>query len=305
MSTRGWGRVLVPCLVTLVALSLLVGCGGAEEDASAEEADGKIVLGYVDWEESVAMANLTKVILEEELDYKEVELRRSEPDDVYDLIARDEVDAFQAAWLPNHFAYIRDVDDDVSVLRSWLDGTTRQSIAVPDYVGIRSVEDLERSGIDRLIGPKPGAAAVVSDVPVAALARFGVAADLTYPDAEAMLEEVDRLYDERKPFAFVAWTPHWMNAEYDFEYLEDPEGRMPGFIKPMDIHTAVREELSEEDPVAYDLMEGMELGEYQMVALEQEIRDAESPEAGAKEWVDDNEDRVKIWVKYAERSTEE
>lgn len=303
--TRGWAGVLVPCLGMLIALFLLVGCGGGEESASAEESDGKVVLGYVDWEESVAMAQLTKVILEDELGYDEVELRRSEPDEVYDLISRDEVDAFQGVWLPNHFAYIREVDDDVSVLRSWLDGTTRQSIAVPDYVGIRSVEDLERSGIDRLIGPKPGSAAVVSDVPVAALARFGVAADLTYPDAEAMLEEVDRLYEERESFAFVAWTPHWMNAEYDFEYLEDPENRMPGFIKPMDIHTAIREELPEEDPVAHDLMEAMELGEYQVVALEQEIRESNSPEAGARNWAETNEDRVNAWVKHARRSTDE
>lgn len=304
MKTRGWSRVLAPCLVMLVALSLLVGCGGAEENASADESDGKIVLGYVDWEESVAMAQLTKVILEDELGY-EVELRRSEPDEVYELIASDDVDAFQGTWLPNHFAYINEVDADVTVLRSWLDGVTRQSIAVPDYVGIRSIEELDRSGIDRIIGPKPGSAAVVSDVPLAALARFGVAADLTYPGAEAMLEEVDRLYEKREPFAFVAWTPHWMNAEYDFEYLEDPEDRIGGFIKPMDIHTAVREELAAEDPVAHDLMEAMELGEYQVVELEEEIRESESPETGTRNWAETNEDRIKAWVKFAKGDVED
>jgi glycine betaine/proline transport system substrate-binding protein len=298
--TRGSIGVLGPGLGVLsVLLLLLVGCG-AGEGASAGEADEKVVIGYVDWEESAAMAQLTKVILEDELGYENVELRRSEPDEVYRLISRDEVDAFQGAWLPNHFAYINEVDTDVSVLRSWLDGVTRQGIAVPDYTDIRSVEELERAGIERIIGPRPGSAAVVSDVPLAVLARFGVAADLTYPSADAMLEEVDRLYEERKPFAFVAWTPHWMSAEYDFEYLEDPEERIRGFIKPMDIHTVVREELPEEDPVAHDLLEAMELGEYQMVDLQEEIRDAKSPEAGAKNWTRSNEDRIDVWVKHAE-----
>jgi ABC-type proline/glycine betaine transport system substrate-binding protein len=80
---------------------------------------------------------------------------------------------------------------------------------------------------------------------------------------------------------------------------------MPGFIKPMDIHTAIRAELPEQDPVANDLMEGMELGEYQVVALEQEIRESKSPEAGARNWAETNEDRVNAWVKYARRSAEE
>jgi glycine betaine/proline transport system substrate-binding protein len=298
--TRGSIGVLAPVLgVLAVILLLLAGCG-AEEGTAAGTADEKVVLGYVDWEESVAMAQLTKVILEDELGYENVQLRRSEPDEVYRLISQDDVDAFQGAWLPNHFAYIREVDDDVSVLRSWLDGVTRQSIAVPDYMGIRSVEELEREGVDRIIGPKPGSAAVVADVPVAALARYGVGVDLTYPSAEAMLEEVDRLYKEREPFAFVAWTPHWMNVEYDFEYLEDPEDRIGGLIKPMDIHTAIRKELPAEDPVAHDLMEAMELGEYQMVDLQEEIRDSSSPEAGARNWTRSNEERIKAWVKHAE-----
>jgi glycine betaine/proline transport system substrate-binding protein len=36
-----------------------------------------------------------------------------------------------------------------------------------------------------------------------------------------MLAEVENRYDNREDFAFVAWSPHWMNQRYDFKYLED------------------------------------------------------------------------------------
>jgi glycine betaine/proline transport system substrate-binding protein len=37
-----------------------------------------------------------------------------------------------------------------------------------------------------------------------------------------MLPEVDSRYENREEFAFIAWSSHWMNQQYDYRYLDDP-----------------------------------------------------------------------------------
>src|SRR3712207_8618335 len=48
------------------------GCGGGGASSSS---GGTLTLGNIGWQENVAVANLTKVVLEEDLDYDEVELK--------------------------------------------------------------------------------------------------------------------------------------------------------------------------------------------------------------------------------------
>jgi len=90
---RGLRAVLVG--VTLGALGLLpAGCGFGDP--------GQITLGYLTWHENVAVSNLTKVLLEGDLGYENVELRRAE--DVvpaYKMVGSAEADAFQDTWMPN------------------------------------------------------------------------------------------------------------------------------------------------------------------------------------------------------------
>ena len=81
-------RLLVASLLLPVAGALGSGCGfgGA----------GNLTLGYLDWDENVANATLTKVLLEDDLGYETVELNLA--DDVgpaYQNLIDGETDAFQ------------------------------------------------------------------------------------------------------------------------------------------------------------------------------------------------------------------
>lgn len=52
--------------------------------------------------------------------------------------------------------------------------------------------------------------------------------DLDYELVEgsewAMLTEVSRQFDRGNSVLFLGWRPHWMFAEYDLKFLEDPKG---------------------------------------------------------------------------------
>jgi glycine betaine/proline transport system substrate-binding protein len=279
-------------LLALVTGMLTAGCGDANQaNVSTNE---RVSLGYVQWDESVAVANLTRVLLEEGLGYEEVELRRGEPEAILRDVASGDLDAFQGVWMPNHQSLFE--EDEAEPLGAWLIGTTRSSLAAPDYMRVRNIEKLEAAGPEKMVGVEPGAAPI--ETPTRFASRHHLEQDL-YPSTSAMLEEVDRLYEARRPFVFLAWSPHWMNEEYEFDYIEDPDGALGGLTRPARLHMVVRKDLGEEDPLAYALLDIILLDEHQVHDLELTIRDAESPQEGAGAWVRDHERLAQAWIEAA------
>lgn len=278
-------------MLTLSFAALAAGCASQEPAAG----DGRLTLGYVRWEESVAVANLTKVILEDELGYEKVTLRRGEPEKVLRDVASGELAAFQDVWMPTHEEMLDDVGGEVELLDTWLLGTTRSSVAVPSYVEAKSVSGLEAAGVEEVLLLRPGAAAV-SAVPRGTVGGR----EVFFSSTSEMMEEVDRLYEAGEPFAFVAFSPHWMNFEYDLEYLVDPGGRLGELTQPAEPLTVVREGLEEEEPLAHRLMQALTLSEYQVSSLELEIRDARTPVEGARTWADDHQTLIRSWVRKVE-----
>jgi glycine betaine/proline transport system substrate-binding protein len=287
---------LVAALLLAVATGLLAaGCRDEGSASPASSAGERLTVGYVEWDESVAVSSLTKVLLEE-LGYERVELRRGEPRAILRGVASGDLDAFEGLWIPNHEALLKGLnEDDVELLNPWMIGTTRSSLAAPDYVGVRRLDELEDAGVHKLIGVEPGAAPV--EVP-ALPPRYALERDL-YPNTSAMLEEVDRLYEAREPFVFLAWSPHWMNEEYDFEYIEDPNHVLGDLTQPARLQMVVRKDLREDDHLAYALLNAILLTEYEVHDLELTIRDAESPQQGAELWATEHEELTQGWIEAA------
>ena len=131
---------------------LAAGCEGGDSASPAtsdSSADERFSLGYVQWDESVAVSNLTKVLLND-LGYDEVRLRRGEPGAILREVASGELDAFQGVWMPKHRDLLGSLkEDEVELLNPWLIGTTRSSLAAPDYMGVRSLDGLQNAGVRR------------------------------------------------------------------------------------------------------------------------------------------------------------
>ena len=304
MSKLGNGRgrpaspltLLAASLLAVVAGSLAAGCKDESPADPASSAGERLTIGYVQWDESVAVSNLTKVLLLEELGYEQVELRRGEPEAIIRGVASGDLDAFQGVWMPNHEPLLKGLmGDEVALLNPWLIGPTRSSLAAPAYMGVRSLDELENAGVQKMIGVEPGAAPV--EVP-ALPSRYSLDRDL-YPNTSAMLSEVDRLYEAKRPFVFLAYSPHWMNEEYEFDYIEDPNHVLGDLTQPAWPQMVVRKDLREQDPLAYALLDVILLPEHQVHDLELTIRDAKSPQEGAKAWTRDNKELMQGWIEAA------
>jgi glycine betaine/proline transport system substrate-binding protein len=309
------GRVTKMLLAAVATLALVAGCGGGGGSESGGGGGGELTLGVAGgWTENEAVSNLSKVVLEEEVGYEEVAVETADLGLVFQGVAGGDYDAFQDVWMPNHSQLMSKVEGDVEQLDPWFRGTTKFSIAVPTYVKtesgeqVTSIDQLNQTPIKQIIGIEPGSI-IMTAIPENTIPEYGLDQELIESSTQGMLSEVEKRIDAEEPFAFIAWSPHWMNTRFDFNYLEDPKNTLTNeegdsLTKPSKISSIVRKDLQEEDPVAYAFLDELSMTEQQVNELEDEIVKAGDPEEGARAWLEDNRDAVQPWVDAAKRAQE-
>ena len=224
-------RAKLLALFLLVVVTLAAGCGGGSPEGRT------LTLGDIGWDESVAVSNLTKVLLEEEVGYEKVELRGAiDVDLLFEGVGEGDLDVFQDVWLPNHQDYLDEIRDDVEQLDPWFQGTTEFGIAVPSYMDITSIPELKETDADHILGIEPGAV-IMERIPEEVIPTYDLEQKLVEASTQGMLAEVENRYNSREDFAFVAWSPHWMNQRYDFRCLEDPKDTLGEWNDPAEILT--------------------------------------------------------------------
>lgn len=288
-------------LVTVLATVLLVvGCGGLRSLSGSGES---LTLGYIQWDENVVVSNLTKILLEEGLGYENVELKLTDVPGAFTNVGSGEMDAFQDVWLPNHQELLGEVGDDVERLDPWYEGETSYGIAVPDYMtNVRSLADLNEAGTDRIIGIEP-TAAFHPRIPNKVVPAYDLDVELVEASTPAMLAELKKSYEMKEPIVFLRWEPHWMNAMYDLRYLEDPKDAQGEFNDPAKISSIVSEDLSESEPVAYELLNAISLDANQVNQLELDINKAGDPARGVEIWLDKNRQVVDPWIESVRQAS--
>jgi glycine betaine/proline transport system substrate-binding protein len=303
------GAGLVGPLLTLLKASVLLLIAGALGAGCGLGGGGDLTLGYLGWDENVANSNLTKVLLEEELGYENVELKLADGvGAVYRDLIEGETDAFLDAWMPNHEQFVEGGQGRIEVSKEpWYVDPTRYGIAVPDYMqDVRSISDLDSSGTDMITGIEPGAV-LMKKIETDVVPRYHLRSSLVEATTPAMLAELEQAYGMEEPFVFLAWSPHWMNQEYEFRYLSDPKNAMGSVDAPQTLHSVTREGFSGREPAAYALINAMRLDEDQVGSLELAINEAKDPEAGVRRWLEVKENRelVRPWIEAAKNAQEE
>jgi glycine betaine/proline transport system substrate-binding protein len=276
--------------------ALAAGCGGPVQDE-------ELRLGNVGWDENVAVANLTKALLEDELGYESVEISTADLDSTFRGVARGELDAFQDVWLPNQEALLGEVAEDVERLDPWFLGETKQGMAVPAYMDVTRIDGLDRTDAEFIFGIEPSSV-VMRVVAEDVLPAYGLEQKLVEGPTAGMLAEVERRYGAREEFVFLAWSPHWMNRRYDIRYLEDPKDAMGETNDPAECSTIVREDLRDEDPAAHAFMDALALTEEQINGLEYAINGEDDPLVGARRWASENREVVRPWIDAARNARE-
>ena len=279
-------------LALVIGAFTLTGCGGFGQNKG-------LLLANIGWDENVAVSNLTKVLLEDDLGYEKVEIDTSEDlDATFQMVASGELDAFQDVWLPNHQTLLDGVAAEVDHLHPWFLGETKQGLAVPAYMHVRSIDELNGTDAKLIWGIEPSSV-MNHMVGGEVIPAYGLKQKLVDAPTAGMLAEVGHLYAFRDDFVFLAWSPHWMNQKYKIRYLKDPKDAMGPTNDPAECSTIVRGDLREEDPKAYAFMEALELTEEQINTLELEINKEEDPLVGARRWVWENREVVRPWIEAA------
>jgi len=305
-------RLLV-LVVALTVAALVVGCGGGGGSGSSE--NKTLTLGVAGgWTENEAIAAITKVVLEEDLGYQTVETKVLDLGLVFEGVAGGDLNAFQDVWLPNHQQQMAEVEGDVEHLDPWYEGQTTFGLAVPDYMAdTKSIADLNQSGAERIIGIEPGAV-ITTKIEENVIPDYNLTLEHEPSSTQAMLAEVERLYQDEEPFVFPPWCPNPMCGHvegvfptneygglYDFHYLEDPKNSLGNLDEPAKISSIVNEDLSEDDPVAYAFLKTIRMNAEELVTLEDEIAKAGDPVKGAKAWLEDNRDVVQPAIDAAKQ----
>ena len=277
----------------------VAGCGSGGSGSSSDNSNKTITLGDIGWTESIAVSNLTKVLFEEDLGYQSVELNTLDVSLLFQGVAGGDLAAFQDVWMPNHTDLLNNVQEQVEHLDPWFQGETSFGLAVPSYMEVESLADLNDSPAEVIIGIEPGTP-MVERVDEHVIPAYNLNIEQQASSTAGMLSEMERRYPEESPFVFMPWCPHWMCNEYDFRFLEDPKDAQGNLNDPATISTIVNGDLSEEDPVAYEFMRTFTLNEEQLNSLENEIRKADDDAvAGAQAWLEDNRDVVEPWLEAA------
>jgi glycine betaine/proline transport system substrate-binding protein len=283
-----WNKKLGILLLVLM-ITVLAGC-------SSSDKSGKVKLAYVAWDSEIASTHVVKEVLESRLGVA-VELMQVDAGPMWAGIADGSADAMVAAWLPGtHASYIEKYGDRVKDLGANLDGT-KTGLAVPAYMNINSIEDLSNAetgaALDhKIIGIEPGAGIMMSAekaVQEYALNDY----TLLESSSAAMAQELEKAYDNNESIVVTGWTPHWMFANMDLKYLEDPKGVFGGEEQ---IHTMVRMGLETDVPKVYKLLDQFQWTPEEMAQVMVSIQAGETPEGAAKAWVESNADKVDEWL---------
>jgi glycine betaine/proline transport system substrate-binding protein len=282
----------------VVVCTLPTGCGGS--GYSTKQLD----IADIGWTENTAIANLTKVLLEQELGYEEVTVEKSDLNSVYDSVAKGDMDAFQDVWLPNQRDLLESVENDVEQLGFSYEGQTKQGIAVPTYMDTTSLDQLNDSKLDMILGIEPGSV-VMGKIYDEVIPAYDLHQKLVEGPTEGMLAEAEDRYRNQEEFALVAWSPHWMNQRYDLRYLEDPKDALGELNDPAKILTIVNKNLPEDDPEATAFMQALLFDEEQLNDLESTINEVGEPLEGARQWAQANREVWQPWIAAAQNAQEE
>ena len=235
----------------LAGASLLgvAGCGSSSGGGGGSGSSGSktLTLGYIGWTENIAVANLTKVVMGDDLGY---DVQMKGPLDLgpmFQGVASGDLHAFQDVWMPNNIKLSEQAPDQTPGRgpRPVVRGDDKYGITVLSYMkGITSIADLNKAGTNEITGIEPGASfmpVIENDV----IPAYNLDMKLVTSSTAGMLAELQKKASAEEPIVFTGWSPHWMNNDYDIVYLEDPKDAQGAFDDPSRITCAVNKDLKD------------------------------------------------------------
>jgi glycine betaine/proline transport system substrate-binding protein len=293
-------------IAVLAMMAALAGCatGNAEADGSSGNggsgdttgtsgtSNGKsLTIGYINWDEDVAVTHLWQQVLEDK-GYDVTIKQISDAGPTFVGLAKGDLDLFFDAWLPaTHKTYWDKYGKQLTDISTWYDSAPL-TIAVPKYVDITSMSQLKSHAGEfgkTIIGIEPGAG-LTRVTKTSMMPKYGLKDwDLKTSSTPSMLAALKKAIDAHKPIVVTLWRPHWAYAKFPIRDLKDPKGAMG---KPDSIHAVGTGSFGQDFPKVDSMLKNFHLDDQQLGALEKDVllEHKDDSTAGVQEWLKANPD---------------
>ena len=277
--------------VAAALVAAFTSCSNSGKKESDKSAQKEISILYPNWAEGIAFTYLAQAALENH-GYK-VELTNLEPGLIYGELSKtnSKGDVFLDAWLPNtHKDYWADYGDKLVKLGEAFSGGTT-GLVVPSYVTINSIEELNANK-DKFDGEiiGIGSGAGIHANTIKAIEAYNLDFEQITSSGPAMVASLEKAIKKDEWIVVTGWKPHFMWANFDLKYLDDPKG-----VYPKDVCAIVsRRGFEEDQPEAAKFFKNFNLTEDQLYSLMANI-DTNGEDVGAKAWYEKNKTLVDTW----------
>lgn len=271
----------------LIAALLLSGCSQTANKQTVR-------IGYINWQEDIAVTYLWQAILKDK--GYDVELENLDVAPLFVGLNKGDLDLFLDSWLPvTQQAYWEKYKAKLDDLGSWYQGQAKIGLVVPQYVTVNSIADLnaqqDKFG-GKIIGIDPGAG--IMKAADRAIRDYGLGLQVVQGSEAAMLSALDKAYRERQWIVVTGWSPHWMFAKYQLKYLADPK---KSFGEAEGLHILANKDFSQKQQGIVSMLQRFRLNDQQIGSLEGLINQGMQPQDAAKKWIKDNQSLVDSWTK--------
>ncbi len=291
-----------------------------------------VVIGVPNWPSVAATANVLKVIIEDNLGL-EVELQNATNPIVFEAMDKGAMHAHPEVWMPNqqnlHDTFVKEKG---TVVQNQNGVAAFQGMCVPKAIAeehnIKSIDDLtdpDKAAIFDTNGDgrgeiwigAPGWASTNVEKIRAKSYGYGELMEMTEFDETLAYVNLDNAIKAGKPWVGFCYTPHYVFALHDLQVLEEPPHVKADWkvLQPTDdpawlekssaamawdtayLYLHYAKAIEDAHPEVAKLFANMKLDTDTVSAMTYAlVIDKKEPEAYAKEWVAENQDKVLDWL---------
>jgi glycine betaine/proline transport system substrate-binding protein len=168
-----------------------------------------------------------------------------------------------------------------------------QGIAVPSYVTLNSIEELNASlekFNNKIIGIEPGSG-LMSDAGNAVKA-YDLKLQLLEGSTAAMTAALKSATDRKEWVAVTLWDPSWMWQRYEMKFLADPKGVFP---PPQSYYWIGHKGFSAENPRAREALAGIYVPIDEIRGINAAVKDGKTMDEAINDWTAKHADLIKRW----------
>src|SRR5262245_61452892 len=168
-----------------------------------------------------------------------------------------------------------------------------QTFAVPSYVDIKSIEDLNANAEKfdgKIIGIEPGSGLMRESAD--AIKEYGLNLQLVEGSTAGMTAALKSAVDRKEPIIVTLWDPTWMFLKFDMKFLDDPKHI---FSPPQSYNLIAQKGFSEENPEAREILASVFLPIDQVRAINAAVSDGKTMDEAIQAWIDANGELIKRW----------